>query len=108
MQDGNLHADDGKPKIGGNNMDKYIFLKNELSADDVAFYSHSFDGLTATSDCLRHEYENGATNYVIFKGNHTPYCAVRDCGDHWIRAGYSSYYRIDKATMQETATDYDR
>ena len=30
----------------------------------------------------------------------TPYLCVRDCGNHYIIAGYSSYTRIEKETME--------
>lgn len=42
------------------------------------------------------------TNYVVFSGKWTPYETVRDCGDHFILARYSSYARIDKATLEIT------
>lgn len=46
--------------------------------------------------------ENRQTEYVVFKGSWTRYMSVRDCGDHYIYAGYSSYSRIDKATLEIT------
>ena len=46
--------------------------------------------------------ENSATEYVVFKGSWTRHMSVRDCGDHYIFAGYSQYYRIDKKTLEIT------
>lgn len=40
--------------------------------------------------------------YVVFKGSWTRYGTVRDCGNHYIVAGYSSYTRIDKGTFEVT------
>lgn len=46
--------------------------------------------------------ELGDTTFVVFKGSWTRYGTVRDCGDHYIYAGYSSYTRIDKETLEIT------
>lgn len=43
-----------------------------------------------------------STTYVVFKGDHTPYMGVRDCGDHYIVARYDRYDRIDKSTLAIT------
>lgn len=43
------------------------------------------------------------TGYIVFKGEWTRTGTVRDCGDHYIYAGYSKYYRIDKETHEITA-----
>ena len=48
------------------------------------------------------------TTYVVFTGKYTPYETVRDCGDHFIHAGYSSYTRIDKETLAITYDVEDR
>lgn len=40
------------------------------------------------------------TVFRIVKGKFTPSGGVRDCGGHYIKANFSSYDRIDKATMQ--------
>ena len=45
---------------------------------------------------------DGITVYVIFRGSWTRYGTVRDCGDHYIKANYSSYSRIDKNTLEIT------
>lgn len=46
--------------------------------------------------------------YVVFKGTWTRYGTVRDCGDHYIKAEYSSYTRIDKETLEITYDVEDR
>jgi len=38
----------------------------------------------------------------VVKGKFTPSGAVRDCGDHYIKANHSSYTRIEKGTMKMT------
>ena len=48
------------------------------------------------------------TNYVVFTGKYTPYETVRDCGDHYILAGYSSYTRIDKNGLKVTFNVEDK
>ena len=48
------------------------------------------------------------TTYVVFTGDYTPYETVRDCGDHFILAGHSSYTRIDKDTLEITYDVADR
>lgn len=65
-------------------------------------------GYEMTGETLRGEYTNGATEFVVFKGSWTRSGTVRDCGDHYIYAGYSSYTRIDKETLQETDDVEDR
>ena len=46
--------------------------------------------------------DKSATEHVVFKGSYTRYMTVRDCGNHYIYAGYSAYYRIDKDTLEIT------
>ena len=83
----------------------YEFLPNHLSQEDTDYYTSMNKGFTATADCLKVTYESGESEtYVIFKGNWTPYGMVRDCGDHYIRARYCGYERIDKDTL--TVTEY--
>lgn len=38
--------------------------------------------------------------FRVVRGRFTPYMGVRDCGDHYIKANYSSYDRIDKKTLE--------
>lgn len=54
------------------------------------------------------ESENECTTYIVFKGSWTRSGTVRDCGDHYIYAGYSGYYRIDKGTHKVTYDVEDR
>lgn len=46
--------------------------------------------------------------HVVFKGSWTRYDTVRDCGDHYIYAGWSMYTRIDKETLEVTPDVEDR
>lgn len=39
----------------------------------------------------------------VVKGKFTPYMGIRDCGDHYIKANYSSYDRIEKGTLEIVA-----
>ena len=65
-------------------------------------------GLQLTGETITIGGEYDRTTHVVFKGKHTPYMTVRDCGDHYIFAGYSQYYRIDKDTLQITNDVEDR
>lgn len=62
------------------------------------------DGYTVTGETLRigdaHDYE--CVTHMVFKGTWTRHGTVRDCGDHYIYAAYSEYYRIDKTTLEIT------
>ena len=59
-------------------------------------------GYHMTGKTLKLGDENSNTTYVVFKGSWTRSGTVRDCGDHFIYAGYSAYYRIDKDTLEVT------
>lgn len=59
-------------------------------------------GYHMTGETLTLGDENRGTTYVVFKGGWTKYMSVRDCGDHYVYAGYSSYYHIDKKTLEIT------
>jgi hypothetical protein len=52
--------------------------------------------------------KESGTVYVVFKGTWTRYGTIRDCGDHYIKANYSSYSRIDKDTLQVTEDVEDK
>lgn len=65
-------------------------------------------GLLLTGETITIGDECESTTYVVFKGRKTPYMTVRDCGDHYIFAGYSQYYRIGKDTLQITDDVEDR
>lgn len=43
-----------------------------------------------------------ASRQIVFRGDWTRFNTVRDCGDHWIFAGYTGYTRIDKNTFEIT------
>lgn len=66
-------------------------------------------GLKMTGETLTLGDPNGSNcTYVVFSGRCTPYGYVRDCGDHYIKAQYSRYDRIDKATLEITRDVEDR
>ena len=82
--------------------------KIEKSEENKKFYNRK--GYTMTGDTLLIEsnpYESVGglptyTEYVVFRGSWTRSGTVRDCGDHYIKANYSSYTRIDKDTLTMT------
>ncbi|MCM1124594.1 MAG: hypothetical protein NC416_18620 [Eubacterium sp.] len=62
-------------------------------------------GFVYTGEIIEIEYEDSAVgtitnSYRVVKGKFTPYGGIRDCGDHYIKANYSSYDRIDKKTLE--------
>lgn len=60
-------------------------------------------GYHMTGETLRLGWESGeSAEYIVFKGSWTRYDTVRDCGDHYIKAQYSRYDRIDKKTLEVT------
>lgn len=78
----------------------------ELSNENKRLFG--IPGLLLTGETITIGDEYESTTYVVFKGRRTPYMTVRDCGDHYIFAGYSQYYRIDKDTLQITNDVEDR
>lgn len=80
--------------------------KIEKSEENKKWYDRK--GYHMTGETLILGDDNCQTEYVIFKGSWTRYMSVRDCGDHYIYAGYSSYYRIDKGTLKITEDVEDR
>lgn len=65
-------------------------------------------GYHMTGETLTIDYGNESCEYVVFKGSWTRYGTIRDCGDHYIMAGYSRYDRIDKDTLEITEDVEDR
>lgn len=62
-----------------------------------------------TGKTLTIEYENGNTvSYIVFTGKFTRYGSIRECNDHYILAGYSSYYRIEKDSFVITSDVEDK
>jgi len=72
----------------------------ELTEKNKKWYN--LPGYEMTGETLTLGNENENTTYVVFKGTWTRYGTVRDCGDHYIEAKYSSYDRIDKETLEIT------
>ena len=82
----------------------YRIGKIELTEENKKWYNR--DGFEMTGELLIHNMIvdglERETHYVVFKGRYTPYGMVRDCGDHYIRAKYASWDRIDKGTLKVT------
>ena len=72
------------------------------TAENKKWYDRKGYHMTGKTLTLGDENGTERTEYVVFKGSWTRYYTVRDCGDHYIFAGYSSYYRIDKETLEIT------
>ena len=71
------------------------------TAENKAYFERN--GLKMTGETLTlGDTDGGNTTYVVFTGKRTPYGYVRDCGDHYIKAQYSRYDRIDKNTLEIT------
>lgn len=82
-----------------------------LSKEDMEWYgkANKDSGMKPTGETLNCTWSDGTSmTYVVFKGTRTPYGYVRDCGNHYIIARYSSYTRIDKGTMKVTEDVNDR
>lgn len=77
----------------------------QITEELERFYNRTgSDGYTMTGEVLHMGDAWGVekTGYIVFKGGWTRTGTVRDCGDHYIYAGYSKYYRIDKETLEIT------
>lgn len=72
----------------------------ELTEENKKWYNRK--GYTMTGETLTLGDERENTTYIVFKGKSTRYMTVRDCGDHYIKAQYSQYDRIDKETLEIT------
>lgn len=72
----------------------------ELTSENKKLYNRK--GYTMTGETLTLGDERENTTYIVFKGKATRYMSVRDCGDHYIKAQYSQYDRIDKETLEIT------
>ena len=84
-----------------------------LNGEDMEFFGKSYKGLIPTGETIvkewhgSEEWDNSMVSKVVFKGNWTPYGCIRDCGDHYIEALYSSYRWISKdlQTIKEDVAD---
>lgn len=80
----------------------YKLLPERLCEEDRQYYNRRYNGLTATGELIQKTYDAGqdlgkdVITKVVFKGSWTPCGAIRDCGDHYIEALYSSYKWISK------------
>lgn len=84
-------------------MKVYKIEKKVFTEDDKRFYNSKGYKLTGEVFYMGNDSGSEITGYVVFKGAWTRSGTVRDCGDHYIYAGYSQYYRIDKDTLEITA-----
>lgn len=76
----------------------------EKNEENTKWYNRKGYHMTGETLTIEHT-DNGneyGTTYVVFSGSWTRYGTVRDCKDHYIYAGYSSYMRIDKDTFKIT------
>ena len=78
----------------------------ELSEENKKLFNTK--GCTMTGETLTLGDERENATYVVYKGKSTHYMSVRDCGDHYIYAGYSFYDRIDKETLVITKDVEDK
>lgn len=78
----------------------------EKTEENKAWYNRK--GYEMTGETIEMGSDNEKTTYVVFAGDWTRTYTVRDCGDHYIYAGYSAYYRMDKATLEITKDVEDR
>lgn len=80
------------------------FIENNDS--NRKWYNREGYHMTGETLTLGDETEN--CTYIVFKGSWTRSGTVRDCGDHYIKANYSRYDRIDKDTLEITKDVEDR
>ena len=78
----------------------------EKTEENKKWYNH--DDYKMTGETIEMGSDGEKTTYVVFTGDWTRSYTIRDCGDHYIYAGYSAYYRIDKATLEITKDVEDR
>jgi len=78
----------------------------EKSPENVKWFDRRGYHMTGETLTIRDDYYGDEyateTTFVVFKGRWTRYKTVRDCGDHYIYAGYSSHIRIEKDTLEIT------
>lgn len=62
------------------------------------------DGFTYTGETIKIAYDIGRNREIfrtlhVLKGDYTPQFELRDCGDHYIKANFSTFDYIDKETL---------
>ena len=79
----------------------------ETSKKNREWYERKGYKMTGETITLSFDYYGNGNSveetYVVFSGSWTRTYSVRDCGNHYIYAGYSSYYRIEKDSLEITA-----
>ena len=91
--------------MGYTNITKGTIEKSEENKKWYNRKGYHMTGETLSLEANPYEDVGGlptTTVYVVFKGSWTRYGTIRDCGDHYIKAEYSSYTRIDKDTLKVT------
>lgn len=84
-------------------------MKSYKILEEKGSMVQNWKGFHYTGKLMEIKSESGETNvFRVVKGKFTPSGGVRDCGDHYIKANYSSYDRIDKVSMKVTNDVEDR
>lgn len=67
---------------------------------DTCEIKQDWPGFTYTGELLEVKHMSGEKiTYRVITGSFTPAGACRDCGDHYIIAGYSSYRSVSKSDL---------
>lgn len=84
-----------------------VYIKGEpLTTREMVYFGACYEGLIPTGETIKEISDNHSQTTVVFKGSWTPYGCIRDCGDHYIKALYSSYRWISK-DLQATREDVE-
>ena len=78
----------------------------EKTEENKRFFDSRGYHMTGETITLGDENEN--CTYVVFKGSWTRHGSVRDCGDHYIKASYDQFDRIEKGSLEITRDVEDR
>ena len=86
-----------------------VYIQGEpLTTREMAYFGACYEGLIPTGETIREISDRESQTTVVFKGSWTPYGAIRDCGDHYIKALYTSYRWISKDLMHTMEDVEDR
>ena len=84
-----------------------VYIKGEpLAAREMNYYGACYKGLTPTGETIHKVSDRESSAKVVFNGSWTPFGVIRDCGDHYIEALYSSYRWISK-DLKHTREDVE-
>lgn len=78
-----------------------------INKEDINYFQKFYHNHYVTDKLLEERTGDIITRTIILKsknknGQYTPYGCVRDCGDHYIIARYSSYDKVEKNTLKIT------